>query len=135
MADRISEEQRSYNMSRVKGANTTPELRVRRLIHSMGYRYRLHDRSLPGTPDVVFSRKKKAIFIHGCFWHQHNDCPASRRPASNQDFWNAKLDRNLERDSQNQQRLAERGWEYLLVWECELRHIQVLRSRIQSFLD
>ena len=134
MADRISEQQRSYNMSRVKSANTEPELRVRRLIHAMGYRYRLHDRSLPGTPDVVFSRKKKAIFIHGCFWHQHDNCPGSRRPASNQDFWNTKLDRNLQRDSQNQQRLTERGWDFLIVWECELRDIPALRSRIQGFL-
>lgn len=134
MADRISEEQRSYNMRRVKSANTEPELRVRRLIHSMGYRYRLHDRRLPGTPDVVFSRRKKAIFIHGCFWHQHDGCPSSQRPKSNQDFWNPKLDRNLERDSQNQQKLVKSGWDYLVIWECELRDIPALRSSIQGFL-
>ncbi len=101
----------------------------------MGYRYRLHDRSLPGTPDVVLSRRKKAIFIHGCFWHQHSCCPASRRPASNQDFWNTKLDRNLERDSQNQQKLADRGWHYLIVWECELKNPEALCARIKQFLD
>ena len=134
MVDRISEEQRSYNMSRVKSANTATEIRVRRLIYSMGYRYRLHDRSLPGTPDVVFSRKRKAIFVHGCFWHQHDGCQASRRPVSNQNFWNAKLDRNRERDLQNQRRLMEIGWDYLVVWECDLRDIFSLCSRIQNFL-
>ena len=134
MADRISEEQRSYNMSRVKGANTEVERLVRKLIHSMGYRFRLHDRSLPGTPDIVFSRKKKAIFVHGCFWHQHDDCLSSRRPKSNQDFWNPKLDRNRERDSANQQQLTDGGWDYLIVWECELRETPTLASRIKEFL-
>ena len=94
----------------------------------MGYRYRLHDRRLPGTPDMVFPRKNKAIFVHGCFWHQHNECSASRRPKSN-------LDRNRERDSQNQQKRTESGWDYLVIWECELSNIPCLRSRIQRFLD
>ena len=134
MADRISEEQRSYNMRRVKNANTEVELRVRRLVHSMGYRFRLHDRTLPGTPDIVFSKKRKVIFVHGCFWHQHDKCSASRRPTSNQGFWNQKLDRNLERDLANQQRLLDSGWSSLVLWECELDDLTSVAPRIKDFL-
>ena len=136
MADRISEERRSYNMRRIKGSNTTVELAVRRLIHGMGYRYRIHDRTLPGKPDLVFRPRRKVIFVHGCFWHQHPDthCLDSRIPKSRQEYWIPKLERTQERDRTNQQQLLDSGWAYLVVWECDLRNIPALRSRIQGFL-
>ena len=124
-------------MSRIKGSNTTVELSVRRLIHSMGYRYRIHDRTLPGKPDIVFRPRRKVIFVHGCFWHQHPNphCLDSRIPKSRQEYWIPKLERTQERDQANQQKLLEDGWNYLIVWECELRDIPALRSRVQDFLD
>lgn len=136
MADRISEARRSYNMQRIKSSNTEIELMVRRLVHSMGYRYRLHDRRLPGSPDIVFAGRKKVIFVHGCFWHQHPDprCLDSRVPKSNQDYWISKLDRTQRRDSANQQDLSDSGWDSLIVWECELREIATVQSKIKDFL-
>ena len=137
MADRISEERRSYNMRRIKSSNTTVELTVRRLIHGMGYRYRFHDRTLPGKPDIVFRPRHKVIFVHGCFWHQHPsaDCLDSRIPKSNQGYWGPKLERTKQRDAANQQTLLESGWDSLIVWECELRELSVLSLRIKHFLD
>lgn len=137
MADRISEERRSYNMSRIKSSNTALELAVRRLIHRMGYRYRLHDSSLPGKPDIVFRPRRKVIFVHGCFWHQHPaaDCLDSRIPKSNQGYWAPKLERTKQRDAANQQNLFDIGWEPLIVWECELRESQSLSEKIKQFLD
>ena len=137
MADRISEERRSYNMSRIKSSNTALELAVRRLIHGMGYRYRLHDKSLPGKPDIVFRPRRKVIFVHGCFWHQHPsaDCADSRTPKSNQGYWAPKLERTKRRDAENRQRLIDNGWESLIVWECELQESQNLSARIKHFLD
>ena len=137
MADRISEERRSYNMSRIKSSNTSVELTVRRLIHGMGYRYRLHSKGLPGKPDIVFGPRRKVIFVHGCFWHQHpsTDCPDNRIPKSNLAYWQPKLERNQKRDSDNQQALLDSGWESLIVWECELRVPSALSERIKQFLD
>lgn len=137
MADRISEERRSYNMSRIKSSNTSVELTVRRLIHGMGYRYRLHGKGLPGKPDIVFRPRRKVIFVHGCFWHQHSaaNCLDGRVPKSNLSYWNPKLERTKQRDANNQDLLLEMGWESLILWECELRDIPALRSRIQEFLD
>ena len=137
MADRISEERRSYNMRRIKSSNTAVELAVRRLIHGMGYRYRLYDRTLPGKPDIVFRPRLKVIFVHGCFWHQHPsaDCLDSRVPKSNLGYWEPKLERTKQRDADNQQTLAENGWQPLIVWECELRNPPVLSARIKQFLD
>ena len=136
MADRISEERRSYNMSRIKSSNTSVELAVRRLVHGMGYRYRLHDKGLPGKPDIVFRPRRKVIFVHGCFWHQHSPsvCSDSRVPKSNLGYWEPKLERTKQRDAKNENLLVEMGWESLIVWECELRDIPALRSRIQGFL-
>ena len=137
MADRISEERRSYNMSRIKSSNTAVELAVRRMIHGMGYRYRLHDRALPGTPDIVFRKRRKVIFVHGCFWHQHPaaDCSDSRTPKSNTGYWGPKLERTKQRDAANQQILIERGWEFMIVWECELRNAMGIADRIKEYLD
>ena len=137
MADRISEERRSYNMRRIKSSNTAVELAVRRMIHGMGYRYRLHDRALPGTPDIVFRRRRKVIFVHGCFWHQHPaaNCLDSRVPKSNTGYWGPKLARTQQRDAANQQTLSESGWKFLIVWECELRDAAALSARIKEYLD
>lgn len=136
MADRLSEERRSYNMRRIKSSNTQIELKVRRLIHSMGYRYRLHDRRLPGAPDIVFRPRRKVIFVHGCFWHQHPEagCRDSRRPKSNLAYWMPKLERTKQRDAENQQRLTESGWQSLTIWDCETADENALRERIQDFL-
>lgn len=137
MADRISEERRSYNMSRIKSSNTSVELTVRRLIHGMGYRYRLHGKGLPGKPDIVFRPRRKVIFVHGCFWHQHSaaNCLDGRVPKSNLSYWKPKLERTKQRDANNQDLLLEMGWESLIIWECELCDTPALRSRIQGFLD
>ena len=134
MADRISPVIRSRIMGRVKGRDTKPEMQIRRLVHGLGYRYRLHIRELPGTPDIVFRNRKKAIFVHGCFWHQHS-CPRGTRPTSNKKFWNAKLDKNIRRDAENISNLAAQGWAVLVVWECETKNIEQLRSRIRDFLQ
>ena len=137
MADRISEERRSYNMRRIKSSNTSVELAVRKMIHAMGYRYRLHDKKLPGKPDIVFPGRRKVIFVHGCFWHQHPnpDCLDSRVPKSNQDYWLPKLARTEERDRINQTKLSEMGWSHLLVWECDLKNPEFLRSKLFNFLE
>ena len=136
MIDTLSPRERSERMSRVRGANTKPELRVRRLVHGMGYRYRLHRRTLPGTPDLVFPSRRKVIFVHGCFWHRHPDpkCPLARLPKSRLEFWRPKLEGNRERDVRNRERLREIGWEPLVIWECRLRDESGLRREIRDFL-
>lgn len=134
MIDRISTTIRSQIMSQIKGKNTKPEMRVRRLVHSLGYRYRLHRRDLPGNPDLVFPRRQKVIFVHGCFWHQH-DCPRGTRPTSNQEFWNSKLDKNIQRDMDNISMLTTLGWAVLVVWQCETKNLEQLGGRIRDFLD
>ncbi|MDV4155887.1 very short patch repair endonuclease [Rhizobium brockwellii] len=127
---------RSWTMAQVGQKNTKPEMIVRRLIHGLGYRYRLHKRGLPGTPDLVFPSRKKVLFVHGCFWHSHSDknCKFSRRPKSRTDYWEPKLARNAERDAITEQRLRSDGWDVLVVWECQLRDFQSLASKISDFL-
>jgi DNA mismatch endonuclease, patch repair protein len=120
MVDSITPALRSEIMSRVRGKDTRPEMLVRRLIHKAGFRYRLHVASLPGKPDLVFAGRKKVIFVHGCFWHMHEGCPAARMPKSRVDFWEAKLRGNRERDRRNITLLREAGWDVLTLWECEL---------------
>jgi len=115
-----SPEQRSYNMSRIKGKNTKPELLVRKWLWSHGYRYRLHRKDLPGKPDIVFPRQKKAVFVHGCFWHKH-DCRYFKWPRTNKEFWKKKINGNVRRDQKNYQDLIKAGWTYLIVWECGLK--------------
>lgn len=134
MTDRLTPEERSRLMSRIRGKDTNPEMIVRRLVWAMGVRYRLHRRNLPGCPDMAFVTRRKVIFIHGCFWHRHNGCPASRAPKSHVGFWEDKLEKNCLRDACNQARLREMGWDVLVVWECETKDQDVLRSRIKSFL-
>lgn len=123
-------------MSRVRGRDTKPEMLVRRLTHSMGYRYRLHRRGLPGSPDLVFPSRMKVIFVHGCFWHQHLDpgCKLARLPKSKLDFWGPKLETNRERDERKLVRLAELGWDVLVIWECQTKNREELQARIGEFL-
>ena len=115
-----SPEQRSYNMSRIKGKNTKPELLVRKWLWSRGYRYRLHRKDLPGKPDIVFPRQRKVVFVHGCFWHKH-DCRYFKWPRTNREFWKKKINENVRRNQKNYQDLIAEGWNYFIVWECELK--------------
>ena len=133
MTDTHTKEQRSRNMARVKNKNTAPELLVRSLLHRMGYRFRLHRRDLPGSPDIVLPRHKKVIFVHGCFWHGH-DCPRGRRPSTNREFWDVKLDRNIERDRSAQRELNKIGWKTLVIWQCQTKNEDELRAQLQDFL-
>ena len=133
--DKLSREKRSKVMSSVHSKDTKPEKIVRQLVYSLGYRYRLHVRKLPGQPDLVFSGRHKVIFVHGCFWHYHESCSSVRLPKSNLDYWIPKLEGNKARDSQNIDKLISLGWEVLVVWECELNNMNLLSDRIKSFLD
>lgn len=133
--DTFTAEQRSEVMRRVRAIDTGPEMTVRRLIHAMGFRYRLHCRELAGKPDLVFPGRAKIIFIHGCFWHSHT-CRAGRnRPVTNKRYWLAKLERNRRRDHANRARLRRAGWDVLVIWECQLKDAERLRDRVRGFLD
>jgi len=134
MTDRISGERRSANMRAVRAKDTRPELIVRRLAHGMGYRYRLHDRRLPGTPDLVFPSRRSVIFVHGCFWHRHEGCLRASEPRSNVGFWRPKLARNAARDKEQLRALGKRGWQALVIWECETNNARDLASRLRRFL-
>ena len=134
MVDSLDQAARSALMARVRGKNTRPELLVRKLLFAAGYRYRLHVRKLPGSPDVVFPSRKKVIFVHGCFWHRHDNCALSRIPKSRVDFWSDKLNGNKARDQRNQKALIEAGWQVLVVWGCELGDLTILEERLQLFL-
>ena len=131
--DTLSQAGRSERMSRVRSKGTKLEMRVRRIVHAKGYRYRLYSRDLPGCPDLVFPARKKVIFVHGCFWHRHEGC--GRLPKSRLDFWLPKLESNRQRDLVNQERLRGMGWSVLVVWECESRDAEVLADRVRSFLE
>ena len=133
--DSVSRVRRSVIMSRVHSKNTKPEMLVRRLAFSMGYRYRLHAQDLPGTPDLVFGPKRKVVFVHGCFWHRHNNCRLARLPKSREEFWIPKLEANRLRDKRNGLALGELGWKMLTIWECQLGDTEELRNRLREFLD
>lgn len=137
MTDTLTIEARSERMSRVRARDTKPELLVRRFLHAQGYRYRLHAKELPGKPDIVFRGRKKAVFVHGCFWHRHSDpaCPLARMPKSRLDFWQPKLDGNRARDIANVERLEAMGWDVLLVWECQLRDREQLGNTLRRFIE
>ena len=139
MADKLTQEQRSWNMSRIRGKNTKPELLVRRLLHARGYRYRLHGRAgsirLPGSPDLVFAGRRKVIFVNGCFWHFHDCRVGQHAPKANADFWAAKRTRTRERDARQRRQLEDAGWEVLTVWECELREPSALEEQLVRFLE
>ena len=136
MADTVAPQRRSEIMSHIRAKGMKPEMLVRRLAHSMGYRYRLHRKDLPGSPDLVFPGRRKVIFVHGCFWHQHADpaCKIARLPQSNRGYWLPKLERNAARDAEHTAKLDELGWEVLILWECEVEGYTGLRERIREFL-
>lgn len=134
MADQFSTEERSAIMRRVRSVDTAPELRVRQIVHGLGFRFRLHSQGLPGTPDLVLAGRKKVVFVHGCYWHQHS-CDGAKRPATNRRYWNRKLDKNIERDKKNLRLLRRQGWRVLTVWECELRKPERLQRRLLRFLN
>lgn len=121
-------------MGRVKGKDTKPELLVRSMVHRMGFRFRLHRRDLPGTPDLVFAKHRKVIFVHGCFWHGHKGCRRSKRPNSNKAFWREKLDLNIKRDAKNIRKLKKLGWTPLIVWGCEVDNKNKLHDKLNRFL-
>ena len=134
--DTFTPAQRSRIMAQVKSKNTKPEMIVRRLIHSLGYRYRLHRKDLPGTPDLVFPSLKKVIFIHGCFWHQHRCKRGRRMPVTHHKYWSEKLTRNVDRDRKTHRSLRRKGWDILLIWECQIpsKNLEKLTERITQFL-
>lgn len=132
--DRISKAARSENMRRLASKDTTPELAVRRLVHSLGYRYRLHRHDLPGRPDMVFPSRRKVIFVHGCFWHQHEECGGARIPKSTKTYWAKKLRRNKQRDVENPTKLSAIGWDSLVIWECSVGQTAELRRILKRFL-
>ena len=123
-------------MSAIRATGMTPEVVVRKMVHRMGYRYRLHQRDLPGRPDLVFASRRKVIFVHGCFWHQHDlrTCKIVRLPKSNTSYWIPKLKKNAERDSQHYRSLKERGWAVLVIWECETADTESTEARLRRFL-
>lgn len=134
--DTLSKPERSERMSRIRSKDTKPEMQVRRLVHRMRYRYRLHRKDLPGKPDLVFAGRKKVIFVHGCFWHQHESasCKLARLPKSRLNFWLPKLEANAVRDKQNQEELLKLGWQVLVIWECTLKEPDTLKNTIENFL-
>jgi DNA mismatch endonuclease (patch repair protein) len=132
--DPLSPAERSERMGRVKNADTKPEMAVRRLIYAMGYRYRLHAPDLPGRPDIVFRGRRKVIFVHGCFWHQHG-CAQYRMPKTNTAFWLPKLEKNKARDRKVHQDIRKLGWKALVIWECQVKRASRLKQRIKRFLE
>lgn len=135
MADTLSPSARSELMARIRGRDTKPEMLVRRLLHAMGYRYRLQVKDLPGRPDIVMRGRRKVIFVHGCFWHLHPDCRLARLPKSHLDFWLPKLEGNRARDLVNVEKLEAMGWRVLIVWECELGRKEQLSNILHRFIE
>lgn len=134
MTDVFPQEKRSWIMSRVKGENTSAEIKVRSLTHRLGYRFRLHKKDLPGKPDLVFPSQKKVIFVHGCFWHGHECARGARIPKANREYWIDKIGKNVERDKRNYILLDSLGWKVLVIWECECKVREELEQTITNFL-
>lgn len=135
MADVLTAEQRKLNMSRIRGKNTTPELVTRRLLHAMGYRFRLHRKDLPGKPDIVLPGRKAVVFVHGCFWHRHPGCRYATTPRTRTEFWEEKFRRNTERDATALAALTSAGWQVTIIWECELQNMVALQDRLRDELE
>lgn len=133
--DHMTPEQRHWCMSRIRSKDTGPEWTVRRMVHALGFRYRLHVKELPGKPDLVLPRHRKIIFVHGCFWHSHGCRMAQRPPATHKRFWNEKFARNVARDQEVLRRLWQAGWQVLVVWECETKDPEQLRTILTAFLS
>lgn len=132
--DILAPEQRSSLMSRIRGKDTGPEIKVRRLAHALGFRFRLHRRDLPGSPDLVFPSRRQIIFVHGCYWHRHEGCRYAYSPKSNTEFWQSKFEANVVRDRRAARALEDLGWNVLVIWECETRNAETLRARLVEFL-
>jgi len=120
MADRLTPERRSWNMSRIRGKDTTPELKLRSLLHRAGFRFRLHNKKLPGRPDLTLKKYRTTIFVHGCYWHRHENCSKATTPSTKTEFWTSKFDRTMARDGETVRKLRAAGWKVQIVWECEL---------------
>lgn len=135
MTDVLTRKQRKYCMSRIRGKDTIPEIAVRRLVHRLGYRFRLHNRELPGCPDIVLPRHKKVIFVHGCFWHMHKCRYGKVIPQTRKKFWQTKRQANVARDRKNIKELKTLGWKVLVLWECQIRNTPKLSTRIKKFLS
>ncbi len=134
MTDIVNAEKRSEIMSRIKGRNTTPELVIRRIAHGLGFRFRLHRRDLPGSPDLVFPRYRTVVFVHGCFWHRHYGCRYAYHPKSRIQFWTKKFEENVARDERNEAALRSLGWRVLVIWECETKDQGLVRDRLLAHL-
>jgi len=132
--DRISKSHRSWNMSRIRGKNTVPEVLVRSLLHRMGYRFRLHVAKLPGKPDIALAKHKTVIFVHGCYWHRHQGCKYAYTPKSRRRFWQQKFESNIARDEVVRKQLRALGWRVVVVWECETRNMGRLRRRLKRLM-
>ena len=135
MTDVHTPETRSYNMSRIQGRDTTPELRVRRLLHGMGFRYRLHVKDMPGKPDLVFPRARAVLFVHGCFWHMHRCKYGKPAPATNATFWAEKRRSNAARDKRNRRQLRAQGWQVFEIWECHTRQPETMRAKLAPLIS
>lgn len=127
-------DQRSRIMRAVKSRNTSPEMTLRRMLHAAGYRFRLHRKDLPGSPDIVLPGRKAVVFMHGCFWHGHDCARGARQPKANADYWRNKISRNVQRDAANERALRASGWRVKIVWECELKDRALVMDRLRSFL-
>lgn len=132
--DTISILRRSANMRAIRSKGTSPEMVVRRLVYSIGYRYRLHRKDLPGKPDLVFSSRRKVLFIHGCFWHGHDCKRGARVPKTNREYWEKKIGRNQARDDRNKTALLSIGWDVLIIWECQIKDEAAIKQRLLEFL-
>jgi len=135
MTDRLTPVKRSWLMSQVKSRDTTPEIAVRKAAFALGLRFRLHSPNLPGKPDLIFPRWKKAIFVHGCFWHRHPGCRKTTTPKSNESFWHEKFLRNTERDERVLQELERLGWDTLVIWQCETKSTAELDGLLKDFFE
>jgi len=133
--DNLSKAHRSWNMGRIRSTNTAPELKVRSVLHRLSYRFRLHAKKLPGKPDIVLPKWKMVIFVHGCFWHRHQDCTFCYMPKSRTEFWRAKFRGTVERDKVSAKKLLDLGWRVCTIWECEIANDEELASKLQEAIE
>ncbi len=133
-ANHLISASRSKNMSAIKSKNTKPEVEVRKLLHSMGFRFRLHKKDLPGSPDIVLPKYKTLIYVHGCFWHRHQNCKYASNPKTRVEFWNKKFKDNIERDIKVRKELENLEWNYLIIWECQIKNKTYLQEKLRTFL-